>query len=295
MFRALLVSLILLSVKLEAITIGAYNIRNFDYDERSRVHTNKPELANILLSLKADVLSVEEINNTAEFEKFVKNKLPGFDTELTRCGGAHGQRLGFVFNTSKVELLNFIEDLRITEPGTQGACDSGTRPLAIALFQIKATKQKFYGISAHLKAGSAPAAINKRTKQYEILKNVIQELKTKTGVKDFFLAGDLNTTEFLSRGIDYKLLNKVVSDLGMVNLTQNLSCSAYWWGGTDDGIESPSLLDHLVVTPGLLKTAGKVAVGGHCQKVNCKNASGRDLGVSYESVSDHCPITATIQ
>ena len=61
-----------------AITIGAYNIRNFDYDERYRIRTNKPELTTMLANLKADVLSVEENNNTAEFALFITSKLPGF-------------------------------------------------------------------------------------------------------------------------------------------------------------------------------------------------------------------------
>lgn len=265
MFKFVAILMLSASFSLQAITIGAYNIRNFDYDERSRVHTNKPELATILSGLKADVLSLEEINNTVEFERFVASSLKDYAVALSKCGGAHGQRLGFLYNTATIELINFHEDLRVTEPGTPGACDAGTRPLAIALFQIKATKQKFYGITAHLKAGSAPAAMSKRKKQYDVIKLVINELKEKSGVKEYYFAGDLNTTEYLSKGADYVLLNKLIKDLGMVHLTQNLSCSAYWWGGTDDGIESPSLLDHIVITPGLLKTPGKlnVNVGGH--------------------------------
>lgn len=279
-----------------AITIGAYNIRNFDYDERYHIRTNKPELSKILTNLKADVLSVEEINNTAEFEKFVATQLPGFDTELTRCGGAHGQRLGFLFNKNTVELLSFNEDLSISNPGGEDQCDQGSRPLAIALFKIKATGQKFYGMTAHLKSGSQGDSMQKRMRQFEIIKNTINELKTKSGVKDFYLAGDLNTTEYITRGQDYKVLNKFVKDLGMINLTEKAPCSAYWWGGSDDGIETPSLLDHLVVTPGLLKNVNaRAQVGGHCQQVSCREVRASELGVSYEGVSDHCPISAVIQ
>jgi endonuclease/exonuclease/phosphatase family metal-dependent hydrolase len=278
-----------------AITIGAYNIRNFDYDDRYRIRTNKTELHTILKSLNADVLSVEEINNTAEFEKFIAAKMPGYDTALSRCGGAHGQKLGFIFNTSKIELLSFNEDLSITEPGTAGSCDAGTRPLAIGLFQIKATKQKFYGITAHLKSGSDAQSRAKRFKQYEIMKKVVQDLRSKSGIKDFFIAGDLNTTDYVTRGGDYTALTKVVSDLGMKNLSSGMACSAYWWGGSDDGIETPSLLDHVIVTPGLLKTSGSARAGTHCQKVTCRQVPVKELGISYESVSDHCPVTATIQ
>jgi len=278
-----------------AITIGAYNIRNFDYDERYRIRTNKTELTSMLLNLKVDVLSVEEINNTAEFNTFITTKMPGYKAALSECGGEHGQHLGFIYNSNTVEMLSFNEDLAVSDPGQAGGCNSGSRPLGIALFQIKATKQKFYGMTAHLKSGSNPESIQKRTKQFEIIKNIIKELKSKTGVADFYLAGDLNTTQYISQGQDFKMLTKFVSDLGMVNLTDKLGCSAYWWGGTEDGMEDPSLLDHVVATPGLIKTTVKPQLNGHCKKVSCKQASLAQLGVSYESVSDHCPITATIQ
>lgn len=289
--------LTLSSLSLQALTIGAYNIRNFDYDVRYKITTNKQQLDLILKSLSVDVLSIEEINNTAEWEKFVASNLPGYETHVSRCGGAHGQHLGFLYNTSKVELLSFNEDLSISEPGTEGTCDGGSRPLAIGLFKIKASGQKFYGMTTHLKSGSEASSVEKRGKQFQILKNIINELKTKTGVKDFYFAGDMNTTGYISRGTDFKMLNQVVQDLGMVDLTSNLKCSAYYWGGTNDGIETPSLLDHVVVTPGLIKLKGSVSARNHshCQKVDCREVPIKELGISYESVSDHCPVTAIIQ
>lgn len=284
------------TVSAQALTIGAYNIRNFDYDERYRISTNKVELASMITALNVDVLSVEEINNTQEFEKFVANKLPGYGTELSRCGGEHGQHLGFVYNKNKVELLAFNEDLSISEPGTPGSCDSGSRPLAIALFQIKATKQKFYGFTVHLKSGSQAASLKKRNEQYKIIMNTMNELKSKTGVKDFYVAGDFNTTEYVSRGSDYVELNKAVKEMGMIDLASNLKCTAYYWGGTDDGIESPSMLDHVLATPGLVKTkTAEAKAYGHCATASCREVPIKELGISYESVSDHCPVTATVQ
>ncbi len=285
----------LFSLSAQALTIGAYNIRNFDYDERSRIRTNKQELSSLLLSLKVDVLSIEEVNNTAEFERMISLKLPGHAVELSRCGGAHGQHLGFLYNTNTVELLSFNEDLSISEPGKGGSCDSGSRPLAIALFKVRATGQKFYAMTAHLKAGANTGSLSKRAKQIEIIRNTVIELRQKTGVQDFSIAGDMNTTEYLNRGADYKIFTKMVSDLGMIDLAANNACSAYWWGGTDDGIETPSLLDHIVVTPGLMKKKTSAEAHGHCKKVSCREVPVRELGIIYESVSDHCPMTANIQ
>lgn len=297
MKRFLSVFLVTLSFAAEAsMTLGTYNIRNFDYDQRYRIQTNKPELSKLISETKADVMAVQEINNTSEFESFISKKLKGYETELTRCGGAHGQRLGFVYNTSKVELLSFNEDLSISNPGQDGTCDSGSRPLAIALFKIKSSGQKFYALTAHLKSGGQPDSVEKREKQFEIIQETIEELKSKTGVKEYFFSGDLNTTNYLTRGRDFKMLKKFTEALGMIDLAGSLKCSAYWWGGSDDGIESPSLLDHLIVTPGLIKNSTQSAnVGGHCSLVGCEEVKTTELGVSYASVSDHCPLSATVQ
>ncbi len=289
-------SALLISLTTQAsLTVGGYNIRNFDYDERSHVATNKPELASIIKGLNVDILTVEEIGNTSEFENFVAQKMPGYEVVLSKCGGAHNQHVGFVYNTAKVDILGFNEDLSITDPGKAPTCDGASRPLGIGLFQIKASKQKFYGMVAHLKSGSDSQSLSKRLKQYEVLKKIVLNMKAKTEVKDFFIAGDFNSTEYANRGSDYTALTKVVKDMGMIDLAQNVACSSYWWGGSDDGIESPSLLDHVMVTPGLLKTSNKAQVYGHCKKVSCKEASLAALGISYQGVSDHCPITATIQ
>lgn len=278
------------------ITIGSYNIRNFDYDERARMKTNKSELATVINSLNADVLSVEEVNDTAEFGRFVALKLPGYDYELTRCGGEHGQRLGFLYKKSTIELISFTEDTTISDQTQSNACDTGSRPLAIAGFKIKSTGQKFIGITVHLKSGSNPDSMAKRNWQYQVLKKTVQSLKVETGIKDFYIAGDFNTTEYLAKGSDFKELTSVVRDLGMVDLAQNLACSAYWWGGTQDGIETPSLLDHIITTPGLVKNkSAKAKSFAHCQKVSCREVPIKDLGIIYEQVSDHCPITAEIQ
>lgn len=275
-----------------AFTIGAYNIRNFDYDERYRIRTNKPALGSILNSLKADVMSVEEINNVAEFSNYIPQTMPGYKAKVSECGGDHGQHLGFIYNTATVELLSFHEDISLS---VGGGCNAGSRPLAIGLFQIKGSKQRFYGMTAHLKSGSDPQSMAKRVRQFELIMQIIRDLKAKSGVADFYLAGDLNTTEYRNRGADFQVLNKFAAATGMINLAQNLPCSAYWWGGSDDGVEDPTLLDHILVTPGLLKVRNGAKVYGHCAKVSCQSASVTDLGISYEGVSDHCPLAATIQ
>lgn len=283
------------SLSAQAFTVGTYNIRNFDYDTRSRIATNKNELAKLIGATRVDVMSVEEIGQTERFEDFIEKFFPDYEVDLSRCGGAHNQHVGFIYNTKTVELLNFEEDLRITNPGGRPECNAGSRPLAIATFKIKATGQKFLAFTSHLKSGSKGESIAKRLRQYDLIRNIVVEKQMQTGIQDFFIAGDLNSTEYLSRGADYQALNKVIKSLGARHLTANLPCSAYWWGGSDDGMEEPSLLDHIIASPGLARAPQAAArVYGHCEKVMCRSASLQQLGISYGQVSDHCPVAATL-
>jgi hypothetical protein len=277
------------------VNLGTFNIRNFDYDVRYQIHTNKPMLKDLLTNLKTDLLGVNEINNVAEFESFVAGNFPQFDVELSKCGGAHGQRLGFIFNKTKLKLLSFNEDLRVTLPGEAGACDAGSRPLAIAVFENIGTKVKFYAIQVHLKSGSQTNSQATRFKQYKIIADVVSELKV-SAIKEFVIMGDFNTTGYLAKDQDYKEFNLMLKNTALHNLSQDVGCSAYWWGGSDDNIETPSLLDHVIVSKGLLagSTQTKTQVHSHCAKVSCSFASPTDLGETYAAVSDHCPQTATL-
>lgn len=293
MKATLTLMMFLVSTLTQALTISAYNIRNFDYDTRARIKTNKPVLAEIIKSTQSDILTVEEISNTGEFERFVSANLPGYAVRLSRCGGRGQHHLGFVYKTKTVELLAFNEDLSITDPGGNVGCDTSSRPLGIALFRNLETNRRFYGLAAHLKAGSGGEAVEKRHEQLNIISNWIVHLKTQTGIQDYFVAGDLNTTLFYGNGADAKALDKFSVQTGLVNATKSIGCSAYWWGGTNDEIEDPSQLDHVFVSAGMMNRGYSAKVGSHCAAASCQSRPKRDLGVSYNQVSDHCPVSVS--
>lgn len=274
------------------LTIGTYNIRNFDYDERARIRTDKPVLANTLKALKFDLLGVNEINNIAEFNAFVGGKLVGYDVALSNCGGAHGQHLGFVYNKTKLKLVSFSEEAQFSGQG--GGCFAGSRPAAVGLFEEISTKERFYAIQVHLKSGGNASDMTKRQQQYKQIQQLVRRLSAT--VPSVVVMGDMNTTGYLGRDSDYKSFTAMLANAGMSDLSANVGCTAYWWGGTEDGIETPSLLDHVLATGAMLKNkAAATTVGAHCKAVSCREASPKQLGSTYTGVSDHCPQTATIR
>ncbi len=305
MFRiiSLLISVFISLNVAASIRLASYNIRNFDYDERSHTPTNKSFLVETIEELNADILAVQEINEKEVFKRMIeKNFFGKYSTELTNCGGHHEQKLGFVYNTTKYTLINFEEDLRTSNPNDRRQtqrqnCNQGSRPLAIATFENKLTHEKIVAISVHLKSGGRPKSIQKRFQQHAIIRDVVKNLKQR-GLNRIVVMGDFNSTEYILKNNNQQKFVQSVQQMDMLDSTKNLKCSAYWWGGVDDGEQYPSTLDHILVSPELLGSKSKTITTtsyGHCKALNCQVTDERFMGISFDQVSDHCPVVTEVK
>jgi endonuclease/exonuclease/phosphatase family metal-dependent hydrolase len=283
--------------------VASYNIRNFDYDVRSHTPTNKLHLVKIINEMKADLIAVQEINQKEEFKSMIKTNFAGhYEAELSECGGTNDQKLGFVYNTSKLELIKFKEDLRTVNPNYQnqqnrqedGLCFAGSRPLAIGIFKNKQTKQIIVGIAVHLKAGGRPSNIRKRFKQHKVISKIVKEFHD-ANFPNVIVMGDFNSTEYSFKGENYNKFETSVQGMGMYDAAKDLKCTAYWWGGSQDSKQHPSALDHILISNNLInRKPPKLQTYGHCKRLKCKSTFDDDMGVSFDEVSDHCPILAEI-
>lgn len=294
------ISILLTSVNAYAsLRFSSYNIRNFDYDQRSHTPTNKKHLVSIIDQLNADLIAVQEINDTDEFERMISNNYNGkYKTALSICGGAHSQKLGFVYNTNKFKLVKFEEDSRVSNPANphQESCNNGSRPLAVGTFKIIDRNELLVAISVHLKSGGRQSNIDKRFLQHKIINNVVKEYNAK-GIKNVVIMGDFNSTEYIVKGSRAKeRFKESVKSMGLKDATARLSCSAYWWGGAQDSKQYPSLLDHILLSPSLTgKSSAKIETYGHCKKLSCQVTPESRMGVSFDEVSDHCPLVAEVK
>ncbi len=302
MNKILFISLLLVSTQtLAKLRLATYNIRNFDYDVRSNTPTNKGHLVNIISEMNPDLMAVQEINEKREFESMIDTFFHGtFETVLSECGGAHGQKLGFVYNTSKFKLITFKENfatVNVNRPNQNNRknCHQGSRPLAIAQFKKIDTNEKIIAISVHLKSGGRPSNIQKRFKQIEQINKVVREFQ-EFGFKNIVIMGDFNSTEYINKGYHYDRFKNEVSSMNLTDSTSKLKCTSYWWGGTRDQMQYPSTLDHILVSTKLIgKKKFKTFQYGHCKKLNCEISDERTMGVSFDEVSDHCPIVTEIE
>ncbi|MBL7666016.1 MAG: hypothetical protein JNM93_12850 [Bacteriovoracaceae bacterium] len=278
---------------------GSYNIRNFGSDEANQPDTDKVELAKTIAGLQVDMLGVEEIVDKQQFTQFVAGYFPYYALALSQCGGRGRQHLGIMYNPQRFNLIGLYEDMRLSAsgPNSQIDCYQGLRPALIGYFEDKQTSKKFIFMVLHLKAGGDQKAMETRYFQYEVLKVVLNEYRVR-GYNDFIIVGDLNSTEY-SLGPSnpyYQAFKQIISNLGLYDLTQNLPCTNYWHGGTRDGIEEPSMLDHILSSPSFVSPKNPPAayVGAHCLANRCQTTRADRLGRSYTNVSDHCPILSDI-
>jgi endonuclease/exonuclease/phosphatase family metal-dependent hydrolase len=305
MRNLLLLALFILSIPAWAgLKIASYNIRNFDYDQRANIPTDKNFLYDTIRQINPDFMAVQEIRETEKFEQFIKLRFNNsYGIALTDCGGAHGQKLGFVYDKTKFSILSFKDDLRTSFPNKQAqrGCNEGSRPLAVGKFLVKATGETMIAISLHLKSGGRPKSIQKRFKQLGILGKVVAEHKAQ-GFENFVIMGDFNSTEYIFKGKNHNKFKMHVTKMGMQDLAADLPCTAYWWGGLDDRKQHPSMLDHMLVSDKFLnnasvtqaKTKARATTTTHCKELSCKVTWEGDLGTSFDSVSDHCPLQSEI-
>lgn len=272
-----------------AINIKSYNIRNFSNSKS----TNLELLKKVLDENKADLIGVQEIKNTRLFKEFIENELShlNYKVVLGRCGGGGGQKLGFIYNSKKLELKSFVEDLRMS--GKNPSCNGSSRPAGIGVFLDHEDKTQFSAINVHLKAGGCDSCIQKRAYQLKILSEIIRGFMF-NNLHHIVVLGDFNTTEYNKNGPHKKNFEKFVRHHKMLDSAATMSCTSYWSGhNRDDGIEESSLLDHILVSESFARRyeSVKAEVGLHCKTLSCRQAPTDRMGIAYHQVSDHCPVS----
>jgi exonuclease III len=286
-----------INVALAGARFASYNIRN--YGSKGGKHhkaitleqekTNNRKLAQILKTTSATLLGVQEIVDATKFKKFITNNFSQYSAVFSKCGGRGRQKLGFIYNKNELELLSFREDNRVS---MNKGCRSGLRPAFIGKFKHVRTQKTFTALNFHLKAGGRLSNVLKRKDQYKIISTLIKEIRKK-GSKNLVLFGDFNTTNYNLRNEHYQTFINFVQNNRLTDFAESLNCSSYWWGGVRDGLEYPSLLDHVMMSQEMKDLLGKKAkaqVLSHCQKSFCEATTARELGTSFKSVSDHCPV-----
>jgi endonuclease/exonuclease/phosphatase family metal-dependent hydrolase len=268
-------------------SVSTYNIRNFDRDPSAGT-TNLTELGKIIKDVQSDVMAFEEVVNKIAFDALIKKYLPGYVYEISDCGGFGKQHLALAYNPKIFELVNQLEDL--TFSGSSEGCGS-LRPLLLVTLRNKSSKGLYVFGVAHLKAGGNDQAMLQRWQQYTKLEHVAGEYAQ----SNLIILGDLNTTGYNIHDKDYVKFESFIDSAKMRTASENIGCTNYW-SGTQGGEEfQSSILDHIIVQDKNVSTIASVKVGAHCARTACRPTTVSDLGLSFQSVSDHCPVQVSFK
>ena len=161
-------------------------------------------------------------------------------------------------------------------------------------FRDRLTRKTFVALGVHLKAGGRSSSYRTRTLQYQMLVEMVKELNRR-GQRDILIMGDFNTTGYVLSDSDYHNFSDMLGDTRMKTVSSRLECTSYWSGSNrSDNIEESSILDHIVYPSTFMgMRPSRFGVHSHCARAACENTSARQLGVSYQEVTDHCPVSIT--
>jgi len=263
-------------------SVSSYNIRNFDKDYNAGP-TNIAELSRLIKEVKSDVMAFQEVVNKNAFLELIKKNLPNYSYLLSSCGGFGKQHLALIYDPKKFEYITHSEDLSVSGGGEK--CGN-LRPALFVTLKNKdtGTKQTF-GI-VHLKAGSSTSAMEQRWQQYKRMETLSKNFLN----HDLILLGDFNTTGYISENEDFKNFDGMTKNLNMRSTSENLNCTNYWEGLSDDNEYQSSILDHIIIQDKYHSKVESVKSLAHCSILECHSATLEELGLSFETVSDHCPI-----
>ena len=258
--------------------VVSWNLHNFPAPDQ-----DLPRLRERVLDLDADLIAVQEIKKPDELAKL----LPELELLISEHGGSGGQKVGFLYDASSVELVGEPSEHReLTMKGR-------VRPAFHAYFRRRHGGPDLHAIVVHLKA--RPDGLELRREQWKALTGVV-ELVSKDGDPDVLLLGDFNTTGPEGGAAQQELgeLDAAMARAGLARVPNAIGCTAYWDGRRRDAWQEASLLD-LAYVGGLAEStvdALQVVPVGHCARHQCAEFRSTQAypDLDYERVSDHCPL-----
>lgn len=265
-------------------SVTTYNIRNFDKDFAAG-QTDLVELAKIIKDVQSDVMAFEEIVNKQAFEKMIQSNLSGYQYEISKCGGGGKQHLAVAYNPKTFEFVKQFEDATLAGNPTSKGCASLRPVLFVTLKHKESGNEYTFGV-VHLKAGGDERAFRQRWDQY----NKLDDLTKNYAKKNLILLGDFNTTGYNIKDNDFVKFEEFITSSEMRTMTESLGCTNYWQGTLGGKEFQPSILDHIVIQDKNMDKVESVRVAAHCAAMDCRPATPENLGKSFQSVSDHCPV-----
>ncbi len=260
--------------------VATYNVRNFGPS------TDLARLTEIVSEIDPDVLALQEVAEPARVKALAERLSTGgrrYESTVSRCGDK--LRLALVYDTAAVKLAS-TEEIPDLDP-EKDRCGA-ERPGLVARFERDG--RAFRLLVVHLAAGSDAARFSKRKEQWRRIYALVARMRRESS-EPVIVLGDVNSTGYLDDGNGERTFVRESSrSAGLALESDGLGCTEYF--GPRDKL-SPSLLDHIVTTPGAIRWATP-RVHGFCPALACKPHEGEPPR-DFTAVSDHCPVSFRVK
>jgi endonuclease/exonuclease/phosphatase family metal-dependent hydrolase len=287
--------------------VGTWNIRWFPRGCPSNQAcpekaTDIPWLACTMAWMNADLFALQEMLATPDAEFSLNalrsdlNRLTGgsWQVDLQSCGGTSNQHVGFLWNGSRVALLQRTDAWELNGAATgpaDNACAGNLRPGRYALAKTPIGVD-VHLLSVHFDSGTTSRDYGHRRQaaqrigQIRVGNTPILELD-----RDVLVLGDYNTmgrqdSPPISAQEELVVLDGELAS-GFRRLPMTPNCTEYFEG-------KAGVLDHVVVSTGMQEAAATARVTGYCALAACGNLAG-PIPAAAERLSDHCPVVVEIQ
>jgi endonuclease/exonuclease/phosphatase family metal-dependent hydrolase len=273
--------------------VVTWNIRNFPEPT-----TDVNRVAQILLSLDADLIAVQEIHDRTELQNLLNavntlsadrhqqegTRLRSYGFELSGDGGAGNQFVGFVYDEYAVQLTQ-VGDL------TSLQMSPDLRPGFFARVRSLRGGLDFQIIANHTDSG-----VN--LTDYQNRQTFLSALGAEVADRwddepDFIVLGDLNTMGRSQSGgqptvhaqEELSRMDQALSNMGFRRIPASPACSEYY---NQEG----SFLDHILVPLGMREAPPHAVaqVYGYCRLLQCRPYATGSGPYDYVHASDHCPV-----
>jgi endonuclease/exonuclease/phosphatase family metal-dependent hydrolase len=285
--------------------IGTWNVRWFpDGVAKARPDrgTDVDWLACAIAALDVDVLAVQEFKQDVRGRAALLDLRRRLD-ELTsgrwldaldECPGSGFQHLGFLFDSSRVE-LHGARALAELNPG-RSACDKSLRPGFGAYARFRGGPDLSL-VTVHLDSGVEQRDYDNRRASIAALARVVPAFAREHRDDDFLLLGDLNSmgcarcVPEVTAGEELARLDAQLAPLALARLPlpEGQACTHYYRG-------KAGALDHIVARAGMraLGERARVEVHGPCRDLACGASPRGDRVAAWQALSDHCPVVVEL-
>ncbi|MBL8605819.1 MAG: endonuclease/exonuclease/phosphatase family protein [Myxococcales bacterium] len=261
--------------------VATYNVRDFG------PQTDLARLTEIVSAVDPDVLALQEVAEPARVKELARRLSAGgrrYASTVSRCGDK--LRLALVYDTAAVKLTS-TEEIPDLDPN-KGGCDGNERPGLVARFERDG--RAFRLLVVHLAAGSDPARFAKRKEQWRRVYALVAKMRRESS-DPVIVVGDVNSTGYLDDANgERSFVRDSAKSEGLSLESDGLGCTEYFG---PRGRLSPSLLDHVVATPGAIRWATP-RVHGYCPALRCEPHQGEPPR-DFTAVSDHCPVSFRVK